>query len=123
MDKTPAIDPRAVVDPGAELADGVVVGPYTIIEKGARIGPNTRIGPHVVVRGNTSIGAENRIYQFCSIGEDPQYAGFRDEPTRLEIGDRNVIREFTTINRGTAQDAMATRIGNDNLLMAYTHVA
>ena len=121
--KSTNIDPRAVVESGAELAEGVEVGPFSIIEDGVQIGRDTVIGPHVVIRKNTTIGAENHIYQFCSIGEDPQYAGLRDAPTRLEIGDRNVIREYCTLNRGTPVGGGVTRVGDDNFLMAYVHIA
>jgi UDP-N-acetylglucosamine acyltransferase len=117
------IDPRAAVDPSAKLAEDVTVGPFAVIGPDVTIGSGTRIGPHVVVRGPCTIGRENRIYQFASVGEDPQDKKYAGEPTRLEIGDRNTIREFATIHRGTAQDASVTRIGSDNLLMAYTHVA
>ncbi|MCB1857103.1 MAG: acyl-ACP--UDP-N-acetylglucosamine O-acyltransferase [Gammaproteobacteria bacterium] len=117
------IDPRAAVDPSADLEDGVEVGPFSIIGPEVKIGRRTRIGPHVVIKGPAVIGRDNRIYQFTSIGDDPQDKKYAGEPTRLEIGDRNVIREFATINRGTVQDSFTTRIGNDNLLMAYTHVA
>ncbi len=117
------IDPRAAVDPAAELDEGVTVGPFTVIGPDVRIGRDSTIGPHVVINGSTTIGAENRIFQFASIGEAPQDKKYAGEATRLEIGERNQIREFTTIHRGTAQDAVVTRIGNDNLLMAYTHVA
>lgn len=117
------IDARAVVDPAAELDEGVTIGPFTVIGPGVRIGRGTEIGPHVVIRGPCSIGRDNRIFQFASIGEDPQDKKYAGEVTRLEIGDRNRIREFTTIHRGTVQDQSLTSIGNDNLLMAYTHVA
>lgn len=117
------IDPRAVIDPAAELDEDVSVGPFAIIGPGVKIGRGSRIGPHTVISGPTTIGAGNRIFQFASIGEDPQDRKYAGEETRLEIGDRNQIREFTTIHRGTAQDAVVTRIGSDNLLMAYTHVA
>ncbi|MFC1684275.1 acyl-ACP--UDP-N-acetylglucosamine O-acyltransferase [Pseudomonadota bacterium] len=117
------IDPHAVIDPAAELDEGVTVGPFTIIGPDVKIGKGTEIGPHVVIKGPTSIGCDNRIFQFASIGEDPQDKKYAGEQTRLEIGDRNQIREFTTIHRGTAQDAGITRIGSDNLFMAYTHVA
>jgi UDP-N-acetylglucosamine acyltransferase len=99
------------------------VGPFAVIGAGVRIGRGTEIGPHVVIRGLSRIGRDNRIFQFASIGEDPQDKKYAGEETRLEIGDRNRIREFTTINRGTAQDQSLTSIGDDNLLMAYTHVA
>jgi len=117
------IDPRAAIDPKAELDEGVSVGPFSVIGAGVRVASGTVIGPHVVINGDTSIGHDNRIYQFSSIGEDPQDKKYAGEPTRLEIGDRNQIREFTTIHRGTVQDEGLTRIGSDNLLMAYTHVA
>lgn len=117
------IDSKALIDPKAEIDEGVKIGPFTIVEAGVRIGKGTDIGPHVVIRSGTTIGEENKIYQFSSIGEDPQDKKYAGEPTRLDIGDRNVIREFVTLNRGTAQDAVATHIGSDNLLMAYTHVA
>jgi UDP-N-acetylglucosamine acyltransferase len=117
------IDARAVIDPAAELDAGVEVGPFSVIGAGVRIGKGTRIGPHVVIRGSTDIGCDNRIFQFASIGEDPQDKKYAGEETRLEIGDRNEIREFATVHRGTIQDEGLTLIGNDNLLMAYTHVA
>lgn len=117
------IDSRAVVSPQARLAPDVEVGAFSIIGPEVEIGPGTWIGPHVVVAGATRIGAGNRIFQFASIGDAPQDKKYQGEPTRLEIGDRNVFREFTTVNRGTSHDRGVTRIGNDNLFMAYTHVA
>ncbi len=117
------IHPTAVVDPAAVLGDSVEVGAYSIIDAGVEIGTGTRIGPHVVVRGQTRIGSDNRIFQFCSIGDDPQDKKYAAEPTRLEIGDRNTIREGCTINRGTVQDLGYTRVGNDNWIMAYCHIA
>ena len=117
------IDSRAVIDPGAELDEGVSVGPFSVIGAGVRIGKGTQIGPHVVVSGPTTIGCDNRIYQFASVGEDPQDKKYAGEPTRMEIGDRNVIRECATLHRGTVQDEGITRIGSDNLFMAYIHVA
>jgi UDP-N-acetylglucosamine acyltransferase len=117
------IDPRAVVAPQAELAADVEVGAFTVIGPDVRIGPRTRIGPHVVITGHTTLGADNQVFQFASIGDAPQDKKYKGEPTRLEIGDRNVFRESCTINRGTTHDAGVTRIGSDNLLMAYTHVA
>ena len=117
------IDPRALVDPGAELAADVEVGPFTVIGPEVVIGAGTRIGPHAVIKGPTRIGERNRIFQFASIGDDPQDKKYAGERTRLEIGNGNVFREFCTINRGTVQDAGVTRIGDDNLFMAYTHVA
>jgi UDP-N-acetylglucosamine acyltransferase len=117
------IDARAVISPQADIAEGVQVGPFSIIGAGVVIGAGTWIGPHVVVKGPTRIGVQNKIFQFASVGEDPQDKKYQGEETRLEIGDRNVIREFATINRGTVQGDGVTRIGNDNLLMAYSHVA
>ena len=117
------IDARAVVSPQAELAPDVSVGPFSVIGAQVRIGPRSVIGPHAVINGPTTIGADNRIFQFASIGDAPQDKKYRGEPTRLEIGDRNVFRECCTINRGTARDKGVTRIGNDNLFMAYSHVA
>lgn len=117
------IDPRAAVDPAAEIEEGVSIGPFCVIGPHVRIGKGTTIGPHVVINGPCKIGCDNRIYQFASIGEDPQDKKYAGEQTSLEIGDRNRIREFVTIHRGTVQDEAVTRIGSDNLLMAYTHVA
>ncbi len=117
------IDPHALVSPQAELAGDVEVGPFAVIGPMVRIGPRTRIGPHVVINGPTTIGADNRIFQFASIGDAPQDKKYQGEPTRLEIGDRNVFREFCTVNRGTTHDEGVTRIADDNLFMTYTHVA
>ena len=117
------IDSTAVVDPGAELADGVVVGPYSIIGADVVIDSGTQLGPHVVIKGPTRIGRDNTIYQFASIGDAPQDKKYNGEPTRLEIGDRNTIREFVTVNRGTVQDEGVTRLGDDNWIMAYVHIA
>jgi UDP-N-acetylglucosamine acyltransferase len=117
------IDPHAVISPRAELASDVTVGPFSVIGPGVSIGPRTVVGPHVVINGSTAIGADNRIFQFASIGDAPQDKKYRGEPTRLEIGERNVFRESCTVNRGTARDHGLTRIGNDNLFMAYSHVA
>jgi UDP-N-acetylglucosamine acyltransferase len=117
------IDKSAIVDSGAELAENVVIGPYSVIGPEVKIGSGTIIGPHVVINGPTSIGKDNKIYQFTSIGEDPQDKKYANEITRLEIGDRNTIREFATMHRGTKQDKSLTKIGSDNLFMAYTHVA
>ena len=117
------IHTTAVVDPGAELADGVAVGPYSIIGANVVIDSGTRIGPHVVINGPTTIGKDNTIYQFASIGDAPQDKKYNGEPTRLEIGDRNTIREYVTINRGTVQDEGVTRLGDDNWIMAYVHIA
>ena len=117
------IDPRAIVSPKAELAADVVVGAYSVIGDGVRIGAGSWIGPHAVIEGPTTLGAGNKVYQFASIGGPPQDLKYKGEPTRLEIGERNVFREFTTMNRGTATGGGVTRIGSDNLFMAYTHVA
>ena len=117
------IDSTAIVDSHAELADGVSIGPYSVIGADVKIGAGTVIGSHVVIKGPTSIGKDNRVYQFSSIGEDPQDKKYAAEITRLEIGDRNTIREFTSMHRGTQQDNCVTKIGDDNLFMAYTHVA
>ncbi len=117
------IDPTAKIDSHAELADDVSVGAFSVIGADVKIDAGTVIGPHVVIKGPTSLGKENRIYQFTSIGEDPQDKKYASEVTRLEIGDRNTIREFTSMHRGTRQDNSVTQIGNDNLFMAYTHVA
>jgi UDP-N-acetylglucosamine acyltransferase len=117
------IDARAIVSAEAQLAPDVTVGPFSIIGPQVRIGARTVIGPHVVVNGPTTIGADNRIFQFASIGDAPQDKKYRGEPTQLVIGDRNVFRESCTINRGTTHDKGVTRIGNDNLFMAFSHVA
>lgn len=117
------IHPTAIVDPNAELDDSVEVGAYAIIGPNVKIGARTKIGPHVVIDGYTSIGCDNHFFQFSSIGAAPQDKKYMGEPTRLEIGDRNTIREFCTFNLGTVQDAGATRIANDNWIMAYVHLA
>jgi UDP-N-acetylglucosamine acyltransferase len=117
------IHPSAIVHRGAKLAAGVSVGPYSIIGEHVEIGDGTTVGPHVVIEGWTRIGKNNRIHAFSSLGGPPQDKKYAGEPTRLEIGDGNTVREFCTFNCGTAQDAGTTRIGNDNWLMAYVHVA
>jgi UDP-N-acetylglucosamine acyltransferase len=117
------IHPTAIIDPSARIAANVEIGPYSIIGPDVEIGEGTWIGPHVVIQGPTKIGKENKIFQFASVGEVPQDKKFRGERTFLEIGDRNIIRECCTFNRGTAQDKSYTRIGNDNLFMAYVHIA
>lgn len=117
------IHPTAVIHPSAQLAEGVEVGAYAIIGADVTIGRNTRIASHVVVEGPTRIGAENHIYPFASVGAAPQDKKFKGEPTELIIGDRNVIRECCTLNRGTVQDKGKTVIGNDNWIMAYVHIA
>ena len=117
------IHPTALVDPAARVADDVEIGAYSIVGPHVEIGPGCRIGPHAVIVGHTRLGANNRIFQFVSLGEAPQDKKYRDEDTRLEIGDNNTIREFCTFNRGTVQDAGVTRLGNDNWVMAYVHLA
>lgn len=117
------IDQRAVVDRAAELAGGVSVGAFSVIGPDVVIGQGTWIGPHVVINGPTQIGKDNRIYQFASIGDAPQDKKYSGEPTRLEIGDRNVIREYVTINRGTLQYGGVTRLGDENWIMAHAHIA
>jgi len=117
------IHPTAIVEPGADIHDSAEIGAYSIIGANVVIGARTRVGPHVVIDGNTSIGEDNFFYQFSSIGAPPQDKKYAGEPTRLEIGDRNTIREFCTFNRGTVQDVGVTRLGNDNWIMAYVHLA
>lgn len=117
------IHPGAIVDSAAELGANVEVGSFSIIEKDVVIGDGTWIGPHVVIRNHTTIGGDNKIFQFSSVGEQPQYLDYADEPTRLVIGDRNIIREYCTLNRGTAGHLGETRIGDDNFIMAYVHIA
>jgi len=117
------IHQTAIVHPGAKIAKGAEVGAYSIIGEHVEIGAGTWIGPHAVIEGHTRIGKANRIFQFCSVGAIPQDKKYAGEPTRLEIGDNNTIREFCTLNTGTVQDAGVTRIGNDNWIMAYVHVA
>jgi UDP-N-acetylglucosamine acyltransferase len=121
--KKMAIHPTALVDAKAKLDSTVEVGAYSIIGPHVSIGAGSKIGPHVVIEGHTTIGAENTFFQFSSIGAAPQDKKYAGEPTRLEIGDRNVVREFCTFNLGTAQDEGVTRLGNDNWIMAYVHIA
>jgi len=113
----------AIVDPRARIAPGVEIGPYAVVGPDVEIGAECSIGAHAVVTGHTRIGRRNRIFQFASIGEIPQDKKYQGEPTRLEIGDGNTIREFCTFNCGTAQDAGVTRVGDDNWFMAYVHLA
>jgi UDP-N-acetylglucosamine acyltransferase len=117
------IDPRAVVDPGAEIAEGVEVGPFAVIGPGVRIGAGSWIGSHAVVKGPTVLGLDTRVFQFASIGDAPQDRKYAGEPTRLVVGDRNVFREFCSINRGTVGGRGETTIADDCLFMAYSHVA
>lgn len=117
------IHPTAVIAKTAEIADDVNIGPYVVVGDNVVIGSGTRIDSHTVINGPTEIGKDNRIYQFASIGDDPQDKKYRDEPTRLVIGDRNTIREYCTISRGTVDDEGLTSLGDDNWIMAYVHIA
>lgn len=117
------IHPSAIIDPSAKIADGVEIGPFSIIGADVEIGEGTVIGPHVIVRGPTVIGKNNRIFQFSSIGEECQDKKYKGEPTRLIIGDNNVIREACTFHRGTVQDNGTTIVGSDNLFMVNVHIA
>ena len=119
----PAIHPTAIVHDGAQLAAEVAVGPYSIVGPGVELGEGTWIGAHVVLDGRARIGRRNRIFHFASIGAPPQDKKYAGEDTAVEIGDGNVIREYVTINRGTALDAGVTRVGSDNWIMAYVHFA
>jgi UDP-N-acetylglucosamine acyltransferase len=123
QDSLTTIHPQALVDPTAELADDVEVGPFAIIGPEVTIGAGTVVGPHAILKGPTTIGAGNRIFQFASVGEDCQDKKYKGERTELVIGDNNVIREGATLHRGTAQDRGITKIGSNNLLMCYVHVA
>lgn len=117
------IHPTAIIDPQASLHASVAVGAFSYIGPNVTIGAGTTIANHVTIKGPTSIGEDNRIYPYACLGEDPQDKKYADEPTTLEIGDRNTIREFCTFNRGTIQDKNTTKIGNDNWIMAYVHIA
>ncbi|MFZ3119009.1 MAG: acyl-ACP--UDP-N-acetylglucosamine O-acyltransferase [Variovorax sp.] len=117
------VHPTAIVDPNAELDGSVVIEPYAVIGPSVRIGAGTTIGAHCVVEGRTTIGRDNRVFQFASLGAAPQDKKYAGEPTELVIGDRNTIREFCTFNLGTVQDGGVTRVGNDNWIMAYVHIA
>ncbi len=117
------IHPTALIDLAAELDGSVIVGPYAVIGAGVQIGAGTTIGAHTVIEGPTTIGRDNRIFSHAALGAAPQDMKYRGEPTRLQVGDRNTIREFCTFNRGTAQDDGTTRIGDDNWIMAYVHIA
>ena len=118
-----SIHASAIVDPLAELHASVVVGPYAVIGAHVRIGAGTTIASHCVIEGRTTIGCDNRIFQFASLGAAPQDKKYAGEPTELVIGDRNTIREFCTFNLGVPQAGGVTRVGNDNWIMAYTHIA
>lgn len=117
------IHATAIVDAKAELDSSVTVGPYTVIGAGVRIGAGTSVGPHCVIEGPTTIGRDNKIFQFASLGAAPQDKKYAGEPTQLIVGDRNTIREFCTMNRGTVQDDGITALGDDNWIMAYVHLA
>ncbi len=117
------IHPTAIVDPKAQLGEGVEIGAYSIVGADVTIGERTWVGPHVVIEGHTTIGADNKFFQFSSIGAPPQDKKWNGEPTRLEVGDRNTIREFCTFNVGTVQDKGVTKLGNDNWISAYVHLA
>ncbi|ASQ46923.1 acyl-ACP--UDP-N-acetylglucosamine O-acyltransferase [Legionella clemsonensis] len=116
------IDERAIIHPSAKLAKGVSVGPGSIIGADVEIGEDTWIGPYVVIQGPTVIGKNNKIFQFASLGDEPQDITYKGEPTRLEIGDNNIIREYCMISRGTIKGGGVTKVGNENYLMAYTHI-
>ena len=117
------IHSTAIVDSKAQLASDVEIGAYSIIGPDVKIDRGTRVGPHVVINGHTTIGKNNQIFQFSSLGEVPQDKKYQNEPTQLEIGNNNTIREFCTFNRGTAQDKGITKIGDNNWIMAYVHIA
>jgi UDP-N-acetylglucosamine acyltransferase len=117
------IHSTAIIDKQARLGDNVSVGAYAVIGPDVEIGDNTSVGAHVVIKGPTCIGRGNRIYSFACVGEDPQDMKYAGERTHLAIGERNTIREYCTINRGTAQDRGKTTIGDDNWIMAYVHIA
>ena len=117
------IHPTAIIDPKAEISEGVEIGPFSVIEKGVFVDEGTKIGPHVVIREGTHIGKRCQIFQFASIGEAPQFSGYKGEKTFLQIGDQNIIREFVTLHRGTIRGGGKTVIGNRNFFMAYSHVA
>jgi UDP-N-acetylglucosamine acyltransferase len=117
------IHATAVISPEAELDSSVSVGPYAVIGAGVQVAAGTTIGAHTVIEGPTTIGRDNRIFSHAALGAAPQDMKYRGEPTKLEIGERNTIREFCTFNRGTTQDVGVTRIGDDNWIMAYVHVA
>ena len=118
-----AIHPTAIIAPGAQIDASVEIGPYAVIGEHVSIGAGTRVGPHTVIEGHTTIGRQNQIFQFASLGAAPQDKKYAGEPTRLEIGDNNTIREFCTFNVGTVQDGGLTRLGNNNWVMAYVHIA
>ncbi len=118
-----SIHPTAIIEPGAQLGETVRIDAFAIVRANVQIGEGSSVGAHCVIEGHTRIGRENRIFQFCSIGAAPQDKKYAGEPTELQIGDRNTIREFCTLNVGTVQDGGVTRIGDDNWIMAYVHIA
>ena len=120
---TGSIHATAIVAPDAILGEGAEIGAYCVIGPGVEIGPRTRVGAHAMIHCHTRLGADNIVHPFASVGDAPQDKKYKGEPTRLEVGDRNVIREFVTLNRGTTKDRGVTTIGNDNLFMSYSHVA
>jgi UDP-N-acetylglucosamine acyltransferase len=117
------IDERAIIDSSAKIGKNVTIGPWSIIGPQVEIGDNTTIGPHVIIKGHTILGQNNKVYQYASLGEDPQHVNYRGEETLLKIGDGNIFREFCTVNRGTFQGGGVTSIGSQNFLMAYVHIA
>ena len=117
------VDKHAIIHPDAMIGEGTNIGPYTIIGKGVQLGRNNWIGPHVVINGPIVIGDDNKIYQFTSLGEGPQHVDYKEEPTKLVIGDGNIIREYCTFNRGSSVGRGSTEIGNNNFFMAYVHIA
>jgi len=117
------IHPSAIIDSKAKIADDVTIGPFSVIGPNVEIGEGTEIASHVVIEGHTKIGKNNRIFQYASIGGEPQSIAYKGEPTEVVIGDNNIFREFVTVNRGTVIDEGITSIGNDNFLMAYVHIA
>jgi UDP-N-acetylglucosamine acyltransferase len=118
-----SVHPTAIIEPGAQLGQSVSIGAYSIVRAEVRIDEGTSVGPHCVIEGRTTIGRDNKIFQFCSLGAAPQDKKYAGEPTELHIGARNTIREFCTFNVGTVQDAGVTRVGDDNWVMAYVHIA
>ena len=117
------ISEHAIIDESASIAEGVSIGPFSIIGADVEIGEGSWIGPHVVINGPTKIGKNNKIFQFTSLGEEPQDIGYKGEPTKLEIGDNNIIRESCTMSRGTVHGGGITRVGDNNFIMAYSHIA
>lgn len=117
------IHPTAIVEPGAQLDDGVTIGPWSLVGEDVCVGSGTSLGPHCVITGRTTLGRDNRVFAFCALGAAPQDKKYAGEPTRLVVGDRNTIREYCNFNTGTVQDEGVTRIGSDNWIMNNVHVA